>query len=339
MREKLAVLVPVYNGGEMLANTISSCAQSGLSADRYEILVVDNCSTDGAASRIPARDEHGASVRVFRNSSNLGRVGNWNQAASIAQQQGFRYATFLFVGDSWLPSGSLPQLLDLIQETDADIGFSPFVIADSDGRAQRHSQRFYVSGQKAVVTTPRRFVDKLIESGLFPLGPIQANIYRVDSGPPIRFDAAVPTRTDVEATLQFLTLAKRPVAIVSEPFFQWREYKSRFHMSMGAAQTVRDYITTFRCACSETENESEIGLAKSRLILNALRLAHREARPSEWHAIATDLVSFATERPYRALPAHMFQALWSRFVNKARLLEFGNEAASVVRIGDRCAIQ
>jgi len=335
---KLAVLVPVYNGGEMLRQTIESCAHAGLGPDQYEIIVVDNCSTDGAVHRIPFRDSQGAIVQVHRNRSNLGRVGNWNQAVAIAQQQGFGYVTFLFVGDSWIPVGSLPQLLELVQKMGAGMGFSPFVIADAAGQVRRQSQRFYVSGRDAV-TTARRFIQKLIESGLFPLGPLQANIYRVEPGCAIRFDPSLPTRTDVEATLQFLQKTERPVAIVAEPFFQWREYGGRFHMSMGAAQTIRDYITTFQNACEDTTVEADFGLSKSRLMLNALRLACSEAGLKEWPAIASNLTRFAVQRPHPVSAAHLAKALWLRFGRNHRLLEFSNERNPAVRYGDQCVIQ
>ncbi len=42
--ERLAVLIPVYNGGEHLRLSLSSCAEAGLSPSQYEIIVVDNCS-------------------------------------------------------------------------------------------------------------------------------------------------------------------------------------------------------------------------------------------------------------------------------------------------------
>ncbi len=92
--DKLAVLVPVFNGGRNLAASLRSCAASGLHPDQYEIIVVDNGSTDDAVSKLPAVNPGGAPVRVFSNGSNIGRVQNWNRALEIAADLGFRWVTF-----------------------------------------------------------------------------------------------------------------------------------------------------------------------------------------------------------------------------------------------------
>jgi hypothetical protein len=52
--QKLAVLMPVFNGGQSLLSSLNSCAQAGLPGTQYEIIIVDNCSTDGAQLPCPA---------------------------------------------------------------------------------------------------------------------------------------------------------------------------------------------------------------------------------------------------------------------------------------------
>jgi hypothetical protein len=51
--QKLAVLMPVFNGGQSLLSSLNSCAQAGLPGTQYEIIIVDNCSTDGATTSPP----------------------------------------------------------------------------------------------------------------------------------------------------------------------------------------------------------------------------------------------------------------------------------------------
>jgi glycosyltransferase involved in cell wall biosynthesis len=323
--QKLAVLAPVYNGGELLAPTLMSCAHAGLAPDRYEILVVDNCSTDGAVDRIPFRDPQGAVIQIHTNHTNVGRVGNWNRAVGIAREQGFRYITFLFVGDSWIPGGSLPQLFDLVRESEASAGFSSFAIANEAGKTTRHSQRFYVSDGGRAVTSRHRFVETLTAGGLFPLGPLQANIYRLSPGHTLRFDANIPTRADVDATFRFIQSSDRPIAIVSRPFFRWRERRGRFHMSMGVRQTMRDYMDTFHFARSQAESDLDFRLAKSRLILNSLRLALKDAPASEWPTLAEDLLRYASSTPDRIAVTDLLNAMWWRFACGRRLLEFRSE--------------
>jgi hypothetical protein len=127
---RLAVLMPVFNGGDRLRESMSSCANAGLAGSEYEIIVVDNCSSDRAPDKLPQRDAGGAIIQLHRNSTNIGRVGNWNRSVEIALAQGFQYLTFLFAGDRWIRNGSAGELLDLVRESDTCVGFSPFTIAD-----------------------------------------------------------------------------------------------------------------------------------------------------------------------------------------------------------------
>jgi glycosyltransferase involved in cell wall biosynthesis len=318
--QKLAVLIPVYNGGERLLASLRSCAMSGMPATEYEIVVVDNCSTDGAADHLPALDANGAVVRVYRSSSNIGRVANWNRCLEIALAGGFEYVAFLFAGDEWISGNGLADLFHLMLDNGASIGFSPFLIADDEGRVKRASQRFYTSTGGTALTSSRRFMQILISSGLFPLGPIQANIYRITREPNLRFNESLPTVTDVRATLDFIRNSERNIVISPTPFLKWREHKGRFHATMGVAQTMRDYFETFHAACESTGIPVDYGRAKARLMLNCARLIAREGRFVEWPQLLLELLRNAARSPYRSSVLHMFEVLWLRFALRRRLL-------------------
>ena len=49
---KLTIAIPTFNGGINLERAINSCKNIQLGPDEYEILVVDNCSTDESISNI-----------------------------------------------------------------------------------------------------------------------------------------------------------------------------------------------------------------------------------------------------------------------------------------------
>ncbi len=322
--DKLAVLMPVFNGGPKLLTSLHSCAAAGLPADRYELIVVDNCSTDGAVENLPAADLNGAPVRVFRNSSNLGRVNNWNRAMEIATGLGFRYVTFLFAGDCWLPDSGIGELLQLMQTYHTDIAFAPFVISGEDGEIRRESRRFYTTN--TAVCSPAEFLSTLLESGLFPLGPLQANIYRVSAGHRPYFNSAEPTRTDVEATLDFVQQSKGTVLVASRPYLQWREHAGRFHMSMGTGRTIEDYMETFQRACRRVTlpltRPVDFDRAKSGVVLNSLRLMISDAPVLQWPKLLAVLAHCSFRTPYRVNIFHFFGTLWARFARGRRLLEF-----------------
>jgi glycosyltransferase involved in cell wall biosynthesis len=318
--QKLAVLMPVFNGGQSLLSSLNSCAQAGLPGTQYEIIIVDNCSTDGATTSLPRLDAAGATIQVHRNSSNIGRVGNWNRSIEIAAGQGFRYLTFLFAGDEWLPNGSLPGLYYLIRQYDASVGFSPFIIADENGAEKRSSQRFYTSAP-GILTSFERFLRPLLASGLFPLGPIQANIYCISANHRVVFDEDSPTATDVRATLEFITQSRTNVAVVSKPFLKWREHPHRFHASMGPTQTMRDYFETFHLACEKTALPVDYSRAKTRVILNCARLIATETPVRKWPELMLDLLRFSRQSPYTANPLYLAEDVWQRFALGRHLLE------------------
>src|SRR5882724_9567541 len=133
MTDKLAVLIPVYNGGDLLVESVRSCRDAALECP-YTIIVVDNCSTDGAVEKLLSVDLAGASMQVHRNPTNLGRIVNWNRALEIAENQGFQWATFLFVGDSWIPEGSLRRLLSIMKDAEAVFGMAPYLVATEAGK-------------------------------------------------------------------------------------------------------------------------------------------------------------------------------------------------------------
>jgi len=43
---KLSIIIPVYNGEATIARCVNSILKQGVSRDRVEVIVVDDCSTD-----------------------------------------------------------------------------------------------------------------------------------------------------------------------------------------------------------------------------------------------------------------------------------------------------
>ena len=238
---KLAVLCPVFNGGALLEATVLSCAKAGLSPDRYEILVVDNCSEDCAAKALPRYDSRGAAIHVHRNKENIGRVLNWNRALEIAEEEGFSFAAFLFVGDEWLPDGSISRLLDEMEAGQAIMGMAPFHMVRENGDVFCVAQRFTIPGFAHTLGS-RQLLRLTVPIGYTPFGPMQANVFRIDPERPFRFDPQCPIVTDVEVIIGILQAEDRPVVVVSEPYMAWKVHGGRTHMSTDMLKTLDEEI-------------------------------------------------------------------------------------------------
>jgi glycosyltransferase involved in cell wall biosynthesis len=80
-RPEVSVCIPAYNAERWIARAVESAlAQSH--AD-FEVVVVDDASTDGTLERLVELDD--ARARVYANARNLGHSGNWNRSLSLAR--------------------------------------------------------------------------------------------------------------------------------------------------------------------------------------------------------------------------------------------------------------
>src|SRR5437899_1718931 len=106
----VSILVPVHNRRELLPSCLrSALAQTG---QDFEIVVVDNASTDGTWEVCQTFAKADPRVRIFRNPENIGPVRNWQRSFKYAQG---RYGKLLFSDDLMAPDyleKTLPFLRD-----------------------------------------------------------------------------------------------------------------------------------------------------------------------------------------------------------------------------------
>ncbi len=95
----VSILVPVYNRKEMSEEAILSALEQDYPA--IEVVVGDNCSTDGTFEYLKARFEGNPKVILFQNSKNLGPVGNWKEC--LKRSSG-KYVKILWSDDLMDPS-------------------------------------------------------------------------------------------------------------------------------------------------------------------------------------------------------------------------------------------
>ena len=93
---KLTIAIPNYNGGENLRRSIESCRTIQIPENNYEILIVDNKSTDNSIDIVNEMKKKFTNIRLVENEKNIGRIQNWN--VSIEKALG-RYLIFLFSND------------------------------------------------------------------------------------------------------------------------------------------------------------------------------------------------------------------------------------------------
>ncbi|MDA8427924.1 MAG: glycosyltransferase family 2 protein [Geobacteraceae bacterium] len=132
---KVSICIPVYNS----ANYLTAAVESALAQryDSFEVLIVDDCSTDGSADIAAGFAERSSSVRFVTNVTNIGMVPNWNRCLELARGE---YIKFLF-GDDLLSSPHnierLAGILDRNQNVTLACSFRNFIDPNGNIMAER----------------------------------------------------------------------------------------------------------------------------------------------------------------------------------------------------------
>mgnify|MGYP003706138755 CR=1 FL=1 len=113
---KTLIAIPIYNNYEVALRTLDSCFIDNCN---QKVLISDNNSPDFCQN---TRNlfENNPNVIFYRQSSNLGRTGNWNFCLNFFYNSHFNYFRFIFPGDL-LSKDSISHCLNIFKRND-DVG-------------------------------------------------------------------------------------------------------------------------------------------------------------------------------------------------------------------------
>lgn len=123
----VSIILVNYNGAEILPDCLSSI-EKFIDIPNYEIILVDNASTDGSWQLVT---EKYPQIRLIRQSKNLGFGAGNNAGAKIATGE----FLFLLNTDTVLTSNILPCLIDLMN-ANAQVGIIGPKLLNPDGSLQ-----------------------------------------------------------------------------------------------------------------------------------------------------------------------------------------------------------
>ncbi len=92
----VSVCIPVYNGEATIKETLDSVISQ--TYKELEIIIVDNCSTDRTLNIVSGAND--SRIRVYKNDTNLGMVGNWNKCLEYVRGS---YIQFVCADDILYP--------------------------------------------------------------------------------------------------------------------------------------------------------------------------------------------------------------------------------------------
>ena len=149
----LSVVIPVYNERDTLLEIIRRVLHAPIDLQR-ELILVDDCSTDGTAELYPQLDQHfpDASIRVFKHPVNRGK--------GAALRTGFAQTTgdLVLVQDADLEYDprDYPKLLKPILDGRADVVYGSRFVG---GEEHRVLYFWHSVGNRFVTTLSNMFTD------------------------------------------------------------------------------------------------------------------------------------------------------------------------------------
>lgn len=124
MNDKLiSIIMPCYNSASTISKSIDSV--SAQSYSNWELIIVDDCSTDRTPDIISQYIKSGLNIKYFRLPSNTGSPVS-PRNVGIGASSG-DYVSFLDSDDVWLPN-KLNIQLDFMEKNECSFTYSPYFI-------------------------------------------------------------------------------------------------------------------------------------------------------------------------------------------------------------------
>lgn len=123
----VSIIMPSFNCGRFIEETIRSVQTQ--TYENWEIIFVDDCSTDDTASYIAALQEKDSRIKYFRNFRNSGAAVSRNNALREAKG---RWIAFLDSDDLWEPM-KLENQVRFMEENGYAFSYTEYQEMDADG--------------------------------------------------------------------------------------------------------------------------------------------------------------------------------------------------------------
>jgi glycosyltransferase involved in cell wall biosynthesis len=110
----ICFVVPCFNEQDNVAATVQSI-RAGVGSERpFEIVLVDDCSTDSTLERMQALAQADPRIRVLHNPANLGLGGAYKRGIAAARAE----YVILVPGDNGFPAASIAEIIRHAGEAD-----------------------------------------------------------------------------------------------------------------------------------------------------------------------------------------------------------------------------
>ena len=232
--QMVSICIPAFNAAEYLCQAVKSALSQDYS--NYEILIVDNDSTDQTASLIEElQKDNSDRIRCYKNDRNIGLVGNLNKCLEYAKGS---YIKLLCADDLLLP-GCLKQMaaqLDAHRQVKL-VCSSRLII---DGKGNKLAVKNYAGRN---ISVPGEFVITRCLYGRNYIGEPSAVMFR-KSDLKGSFRNDLPQLSDLD--MWFQLLEQGSLYSIAEPLCAIRAHAGQMtHTNIKSGSLVQDNIKLF----------------------------------------------------------------------------------------------
>lgn len=234
---KVSILIPVFNRKDYIAECIQSALDQTFTD--FEVVVVDNVSTDGTweiCQRFAANDSR---VRIFRNESNIGPVRNWKRCAEEAKGE---FSKILFSDDCLEPNC----LSEMVPKLD-DPAIALVYCAARIGETRENARLAYAQAESSRLSSSQYL--NLVLRGAAPFSPGAILIRTSDllNNLHTQFQTSTPRPFEKhgagpDVMISLLTIESYPyVANISAPLAFFRVHVGSFTIGNSNNQVFKGY--------------------------------------------------------------------------------------------------
>lgn len=220
VEKKFSIIIPVYNGGKYLERCLVSVLKQDLSSDEYEVIVVDDGSSDGTKEILRVYSHRFPNLNVITKlHSGVGEARNCGCQKAIGKY-------FLFVdADDRIKANTLQQIYKVLEEEALDILVMAYRYLDNEGELQKEFN--YISKRMDMFTDVRTGMD-FMQKCLPPV--VWASAYRASYWQEYNFSFLSIRHEDEELIPRVFYYAKR-VKLLPINFYYYYRNSDSFMMN------------------------------------------------------------------------------------------------------------
>ena len=168
--KKLSFVLPCFNVGRYISDCLDSLYNQGLSEEEFEVLCINDCSTDDTRDVILSFNKGHSNLKLIDHTENLTAGGARNTGIEIAQGE---YIWFVDPDDA-IKENCFSELYDKAKDTDADVLFFNFDDADENLKVLVEDRTY----PDSIVCTGQEFIAKYFPNRFSVFGIIWRELYK-----------------------------------------------------------------------------------------------------------------------------------------------------------------